>query len=346
MLTEERLVGARIRVAVMIAAALFIFAVFAWLLVGGTIFQPKETLFTYVTDSGGLDKGAPVRMNGLPVGKVGGVRLARRNDRTRVIEIKLRVQKRYLRLIPRDSTTNISSDNILGDKFIDINRGKSSEPVKPEDELRYIPPSALFNRADLLQSFETTLKQMDALLADIEAGRSRVGQFVRGEDFYHQINAKIGQIATQIGVMASPKGPLGQMIYRDEIHQRIVERIRGIDQRIAALQSNPLISGSADYEKLRSTVNRFRRAMEDVQAGKGPAGALMESDELYSRINRTADSLNTSIDALISGQGQLGQLMATTQMYESLEGKTRAMEVFLRELRTNPRKFLRIQVGF
>ena len=56
-------------------------------------------------------------------------------------------------------------------------------------------------------------------------------------------------------------------------------------------------------------------------------------------------NLNGSIDKLNSGQGTLGQLLVNPQLYESLNGATRETQALVKDIRANPKKFLRIKLA-
>ena len=56
-------------------------------------------------------------------------------------------------------------------------------------------------------------------------------------------------------------------------------------------------------------------------------------------------NLTTSVDKLNAGQGTLGQLLVNAQLYDSLNGATREAQSLLKDIRANPKKFLRIKLG-
>jgi phospholipid/cholesterol/gamma-HCH transport system substrate-binding protein len=55
--------------------------------------------------------------------------------------------------------------------------------------------------------------------------------------------------------------------------------------------------------------------------------------------------IDTTIDKVNSGQGTLGQLMVNPQLYESMNGATREAQALLKDIRANPRRFLRIKLA-
>jgi phospholipid/cholesterol/gamma-HCH transport system substrate-binding protein len=56
------------------------------------------------------------------------------------------------------------------------------------------------------------------------------------------------------------------------------------------------------------------------------------------------DNLNAQVDALNAGRGPLGNLLTDSSLYESLHGSTARLHNMLKELREDPRKFLRVKV--
>src|SRR5256885_2146962 len=122
----EQVNCAKIRVATLIGAALAILSVLIYLLLGGSEFlQPSVQVRTYLIDLAGLAKSSPVLFNGIRIGEVSSVELSHLNDPQKVVRVDLSIMQKYLNAIPEDSTVAVSAVNVLGDKFADINEGKS-----------------------------------------------------------------------------------------------------------------------------------------------------------------------------------------------------------------------------
>jgi phospholipid/cholesterol/gamma-HCH transport system substrate-binding protein len=47
------------------------------------------------------------------------------------------------------------------------------------------------------------------------------------------------------------------------------------------------------------------------------------------------------IDKINSGQGTVGQLLVNPQLYDTLNGATGEMQQLIKDIRANPKKFLR-----
>lgn len=86
-------------------------------------------LKTYVNDAVGLKQGAPVRVQGVDLGKVTAVRV-RPSERRPPVEIDMVLQPSYDLRIPADARVHLESQGVLGPTFVDIDLvGASGPPV-------------------------------------------------------------------------------------------------------------------------------------------------------------------------------------------------------------------------
>lgn len=81
---------------------------------------------------GGLNVGADVMINGIKIGTVVGQQLDNENYDA---EIKLSIAPNVK--LPKDSSAMISSNGLMGNKFIKIEPGKSKELLKDGDEIAH-----------------------------------------------------------------------------------------------------------------------------------------------------------------------------------------------------------------
>jgi phospholipid/cholesterol/gamma-HCH transport system substrate-binding protein len=73
-------------------------------------------------------------------------------------------------------------------------------------------------------------------------------------------------------------------------------------------------------------------------------GSLLQNDDTYRRLQQMLASTDSMLASLNAGEGRAGELLTSQQLYESLNGQLREIENLLRDLRGNPRKYLRIKV--
>lgn len=80
---------------------------------------------------GGLNVGSDVRINGIKVGTVIGQQL---DNEDYTAEVKMSLASNIK--LPVDSVVSIESDGLVGDKFIKINPGQSTEMLKNGDIIK------------------------------------------------------------------------------------------------------------------------------------------------------------------------------------------------------------------
>lgn len=339
----------------MAIVALAILTVLIFLLTGsGDIFHSDATLYTYMDDSAALAPKSQVRLNGILVGQIEKISFSGEKDARRTVVIEMKIRREYLAQIPEDSTTTISASNLLGDKFINITKGKSLNPVKDGGELKALDVKdipELINRAgDMLSGLQVSFKRIDAMLADIEGGKGNIGKLVRDDELYNKLNATVTEAHRAVSLATSGKGTIAKLLNDDSLLNEIRAPIGRLDTLLAGIErgegtAGRLLKDSALHDDLRKTINEIRLTVSDLNAGKGTAGKLLKDDALYRQVNQMLAKLENSIDRINSGQGTLGQLMVNPQLYESLNGTTREAQTLLREIRANPKKFLRIKLA-
>ncbi len=327
---------AQMRVAVLAVAAVAILSVLVYLLSGGTLFRPKTTLRIYVPDASGLAPGAPVRLNGILVGKIRSVRLSGSADPRRVVEVRMAIEENYVRQIPRDSVSMTAADNLLGDLFIDITKGKSPQSAPPGGEIPFQPAPDLMKQIDIEQ-FEDRMRAIDQFLADLQAGKSAFGQFLISDDLYRQTVERVAGLQNDLHAALSATGSVGQLVYQDTAHRDLSTQLRQLDERLAEVQDSAFMKDPAQYEEWRARIGDLRQGLNRLKETP-----WLKDDVMHRQWSKGLAALIESVDAFNMGQGA-GRMLTDPQPYESLNGSLRELEQSVREFRADPRKFLRIR---
>ncbi len=341
--SPQKLRWAKLRIFVVAVSALSVLSVLTYLLSGGTWLKAKAYLTTYIPDSTGLEPGADVLLNGVKIGRVESVQLTRLQDRNRIVEVRLKIEEVFLPYIPEDSVTTIDSANLLGDEYININMGRSPQPVRAGGQLRFPPPSNLMQNIDLRQ-FEAQLRTIDQIIQDIQAGKGPLGQFVMSDDLYRQFLDGVDKVEKELRAATGSQSQLGQVLYNATMHDNLSASLRQLDDRLAQLQANRLLRDTTQYDQIRDQIAQVRRTLADLNAGKGAGGEFLKSDAAYVEWNRRLAAWIENVDALNSGEGSMGQMLSNAQTYESLNGALRDLQSTMKEFREDPQKFLRLKV--
>ena len=128
-----------LKAALVLLAAVILLWGFSQLWSSG-VFRPKYQIQMFIPESAGVQVGAAVRLDGMPVGSVSAVRLTENSaDSNRRIEVVLRIEKHFKDLIRGDSTASLISDGLLGGQYVSIQRGFSGLPIESGGEIRVVP---------------------------------------------------------------------------------------------------------------------------------------------------------------------------------------------------------------
>ena len=128
-----------VKAAGVLLGAVFLLWGFSQLWASGVL-RPKYQIQMFVPESAGVRVGAPVRLDGLPVGSVSTVSLAGNSaDSNRRIEVVLRIEKRFEDLIRNDSAASLVTEGLLGGRYVNIHRGFSGSPIPPGGEIQVVP---------------------------------------------------------------------------------------------------------------------------------------------------------------------------------------------------------------
>src|SRR3954463_14375121 len=128
---------AQLRIGIMAAIAITILCVLIFLLTGsGSIFRSNATLYTYMDDAAAMAPSTTVRLNGITIGKIEEIKFSGLKEKGKIVRITMSVYKDALPQIPDDSVAGVDAANLLGDKFINIQKGKSPNSIKDGDTLK------------------------------------------------------------------------------------------------------------------------------------------------------------------------------------------------------------------
>ncbi|HXE63372.1 MAG TPA: MlaD family protein [Bryobacteraceae bacterium] len=339
------------RIGMLISSAAVIVGVLVWLLTGGGIglFAPKVDIKTYMPDATGLGVGAPVRLNGIPVGAVKRIAISHYLDMQRAVYVDLRVESKYLSRIPVDSQTSIGSDTLIGDQFVDIAPGKARRSVRGGGELRSEPADTAAEKADLIYSIQDSLRKIDDVLIEVSSPNTPLGHYVMGDKEYQSAIHTIEAFEASMRGLVARGTPAANAVFSTSLYSRWDKSFRGIDDTLAAIQrgegtAGRLYTSDDQYNQILAKVRDLRKSIADFRAQMAKTGASLQNEDAYRNLTRMLANMDQSLAALNRGEGQFGQMLTSPQMYESLYGSLNNLDAFLKDFRSNPRKYLRAKV--
>jgi phospholipid/cholesterol/gamma-HCH transport system substrate-binding protein len=336
--SAQRVNWAKFRVSVVSLVAILILLTLFYLLTGGSVFSRRVSAYLYLPDGSGLERDAPVRVDGVDVGMVRSVRLSGSPDARRAVRVLMEIDRVRLAGIPANSEAEISSDSIIGDAFVDVTSRAAPASLQPGGEIR-LKPSADFMKAIDIRDLEKQLREFDAMLQDLEAGRGPVGEFVHGRKMYDDLVKRSAEIERALRAAVSATSAVGKALYTDEAYRQLLDTAAGMDATLAALQSGQggagrFLRDGAQYDNLRAALRGVRQSVAALHTGP-----MMRPDDVYAGWNRGLAALIQRVDDIDSTPA-----FNTSDTYDSLSGTAQQLRDSVREFRTHPEKFLRLKV--
>jgi hypothetical protein len=141
MAQHKQLTWTELRVGLFVLAGAVLLAVVIFYVTGGSGFGPKYRLRAFLPEVDGLTVGAPVRVDGVDVGNVEKIVIAVPKpgvpvSKDRNIEVDLRLDKNYQTYIRTDSSAGLITEGLLGNRYVDIDRGYVGRAYSQARQLR------------------------------------------------------------------------------------------------------------------------------------------------------------------------------------------------------------------
>jgi phospholipid/cholesterol/gamma-HCH transport system substrate-binding protein len=355
MADPKKVSWAQLRVGIVAAVSMALTGVLIFLLTGNSsILQGTFLVRTYMEDSAGMSEGSSVRLNGILAGSLKKIRLSGEADKKRTVEIQMDIRDKFLESIPEDSIAGISASNLLGDKYINITKGTSHKHVEKGGELKSASvqdiPQLVQQSSIILTQFQDVVGRVDSLLKDINDGKGNIGKLLKDEELYSRVNETAREVDQLVKDVRNSNGTINKLIYDPALYDDIRRPIQRLDDIVAAIQkgqgsAGKLLNDNALYEEIRQSMTEVRHMVDDLNAGKGTAGKLLKDDQIARQLAQITAKIDTTVDRLNAGQGTVGQLLVNAQLYDSLNGATREAQLLVKDMRTNPKKFLRIKLA-
>jgi phospholipid/cholesterol/gamma-HCH transport system substrate-binding protein len=357
MAQRKQLTWTELRVGLFVLAGAILLAVVIFYVTGGGGFGPKYRLRAYLPKVDGLTIGAPVRVDGVEVGNVEQITIAvpkpgEQTPKERNIEIDLRIQKNFQAYIRSDSSAGLVTEGLLGNRYVDIDRGYVGRVLDNDEEIPGRQERALTEvverSADLMDNLNSIAKQASAVLTDVRSGRGSLGKFMVDEAAYNHLNSSLENVDRMMSGIEAGKGTLGKLFTDDEMYNRVDSIAGHVDNVMDALQNQQgtvgkLIYDTELHDSAKKLIDNSNAFFADVRGGKGTLGKLATDDSLYTQYKQAGESLATAAAKLNSNENTLGEFFDDPKFYDNFTGLAGDMRLLVGDFRKDPKKFLHVK---
>src|SRR3990167_157814 len=274
---------ARVGAIVLAALALLLYATFNlkdW----GFQRVEGERMYALFDSVSGLDKNAPVKMAGVPIGKVEEMGL--HDSQAKVF---FRIQPGVK--IPEGSYASVKASGLLGDKYVEIVPGKGPG---------FLPNDARIPQQEGTSDLDALINRFGAVADDVKAVtaslRAALGT-AEGEQSIKDIVAHFRGLAANLDfiVAENREAIKGTIANAEELTEslreegpRLVATLNRIADRLERGDGTlgKLLADDAVYAKLDSALANIDAVTKNLEQGKGTLGKLINDDETYQKIGR------------------------------------------------------------
>jgi phospholipid/cholesterol/gamma-HCH transport system substrate-binding protein len=357
MAQHKQLTWTELRVGLFVLAGAVLLAVVIFYVTGGSGFGPKYRLRTFLPEVSGLTIGAPVRVNGVEVGNVERILIAvpkpgEPSSKDRNIEVDLRLQTAYQMYIRADSSAGLITEGLLGNRYVDIDRGYVGRVLQNEEEIPGREEKALKEvverSADLMDNLSSITKQASAVLTDVRNGRGSLGKFMVDETAYNHLNSSLENVDRMMTDIQAGKGTLGKLVTEDEMYNRVNSVAGRVDNVLEAVQNQQgtlgkLVYDTGIHESAKRLIDNSNAFFADVRGGKGTLGKLATDDSLFLQYKQAGENLSSATAKLNSNENTIGKFFDDPKFYDNFSGLAGDMRLLVGDFRKDPKKFLHVK---
>jgi phospholipid/cholesterol/gamma-HCH transport system substrate-binding protein len=354
--SQKQLQWSELRVGVTVIFATVTLSILLFLISGTNgLFSKRITLYSYFDNASGLRVGAPVRLSGVDIGNVSGIRVVADQDKQLTpVEVTMKVSTKYGFNLRRDSVTSLDTAGVLGETYLDIDSSQAIGPRARNGDtlLTHVHPD--FN--EVVRSSESTLQNMDALLkradrilAFAESGKGSLGKLIYDPTLYDRLSETTKQLEAMVNQIAQGQGSLGALINSNDAYNKFVATLDKMNAVANDLQAGKGTAGKflkdpTLYNNANDTIANLKQVTDDIKTGKGTLGKLAKDQELADKIDTIVTKLDAITTALEAGQGTAGKFLKDATLYNNANQVLTETQTFLKAFRQNPKKYLSIKL--
>ena len=352
--SQKQLKWSQLRVGLTVLFASITLMVLIFVMSGtGGWFTSKITLRSYFDNASGLREGAPVRLAGVDIGNVTGIRIVQGRP-TAPVEVMMKVNTKYAFNLRKDSVTLMSTAGILGETFVDVDSSTAKGPPAGDGDTlaaRDQPDIQDVVRASqgTLQNMDSLLKRVDRIVAFIESGQGSIGKVIYSPALYDQLNATVVEFKGLVDDIQSGKGSIGPLLTSDEAYKKALAAIDKLNVLVDDLQAGKgtagkLLKDPALYDNVNKTAANVRQLTEDINAGKGAIGKIAKDQEFADRLQTLMNNLAALSESLQKGEGTTGMLFKDPALYNNSNQMLMETRQLVKSIREDPKKYLTFHV--
>jgi phospholipid/cholesterol/gamma-HCH transport system substrate-binding protein len=354
---KKELTWTELRVGVFVLVGILVMMLGIFYVTGTGFLGAKYRLVTYLPEVDGLATGAKVTLDGVEVGNVDSIQIAKPKpgeqlDTKRSVEVVLRVSRDFQNDIRSDSTAELLTEGFLGDRIVTLQRGYTGTILRDGQEIPGAEEKSLnqimANGADLMQNLTELSKQAGAIVDDLQRGRGTLGALLTDKSVYEHANTTLARVDQMTAALQQGQGTIGKLLTDDALYTKANSVTGRLDDVLAAVQDQKgtlgkLVYDSSIHDEAKQFLASGNGLVSDVRAGRGTLGKLATDDTFFAAWKQVGDNLSQASAKLNDNKGTAGEFFTDPKFYDNLTGLAGDLRLLVGDFRSNPKKFLHVK---
>jgi phospholipid/cholesterol/gamma-HCH transport system substrate-binding protein len=257
------------------------------------LFERSVEFTARFSDVQGLKASAPIRMGGVDIGHVSSVAYDLKKGGDGKIIVTLSIVTAEATRIKSDSLVRVAAKGLLGDKMIEITRGKPESPgVEPGAQLVSEEPKDLMGKVDSISD------RAEGTMAEVQ----EVAHKLNDEKLHRDLRESVASVNAILKDVADGEGYPHRFLTDPREAERISNTLENLDRTSAELAVT-----LAEVRQVAARVRTGPGFTHDVIYGDGPQKEIaafgFAANEVGLSLKGIRESESLTHDALYGGKG-------------------------------------------
>jgi len=266
---------------------------------GTSLFRGTYELRLHASNVGGLQPRAKVLLAGVPVGSVSDIQLA---DDTKSVTIILKIYKENK--IYHDARFIIEQSGFLGDQYVSVITVSNLAPALTNGavvdcqepfNLQEVARSA----AGFIQRIDETAQKVDASITDLRRVVLNVNTLTNFTVAVNNLRVvseqAMGTMNDINDIIATNGSQVGLAVSNVLFFSQELTRMADTADHLLATNTPEI---TASVNNIRSSTDALKKIMDDLQAGRGLAGTVLQNQQLATNVQDIANNLSIATSNL------------------------------------------------
>jgi phospholipid/cholesterol/gamma-HCH transport system substrate-binding protein len=267
---------------------------------GVTRFARTYDLKLRTSDVGGIKTGASVLMAGYPIGNVSHLALSSNGE-----SVVLTLQIKQEHGVRTNAIFVIEQSGFLGDQFVAIypDLDRTARFFKPGEEATCPPP---FNLQQTARDASGFIKRLDETARKLDAAIADIRRLVLNEATLVQVSNTLSSLRMASGRAVTTVDNVNALIETNApLISASVSNLAFFSAQLSQFSGslNTLLATNADeitttLQSVEASAALLKQLLEDLRAGKGPAGRLLADEQMAANMAQIAQNLSVTTSNL------------------------------------------------